>query len=72
MLDVSEFLSELLADLDDNGLSIGQIHAEYAWSQLEISLDAKDPLNAADDQLLARETIRTAAAPMGCVPPSRR
>ena len=65
MLDVSEFLSELLADLDDNGLGIGQIHAEYGWSQLELSLDAKDPLNAADDQLLARETIRTAARANG-------
>ena len=65
MLDVSEFLSELLADLDDNGLGIGQIHAEYAWSQLELSLDAKDPLNAADDQLLARETIRAAARANG-------
>jgi glutamine synthetase len=65
MLDVSEFLSELLADLDDNGLGIGQIHAEYAWSQLEISLDAKDPVGAADDQLLARETIRTAARANG-------
>jgi glutamine synthetase len=65
MLDVSEFLSELLADLDDNGLGIGQLHAEYAWSQLELSLDAKDPLSAADDQLLARETIRTAARANG-------
>jgi glutamine synthetase len=61
MLDVSEFLSELLADLDTNGLTIGQIHAEYGWSQLEFSLDASDPLAAADSQLLARETIRTAA-----------
>ncbi len=49
MLDVSEFLSELLADLDGNGLGIGQIHAEYGWSQLELSLDATDPLAAADD-----------------------
>jgi glutamine synthetase len=65
MLDVSEFLSELLADLDDNGLGIGQIHAEYAWSQLELSLDAKDPVAAADDQLLARETIRAAARANG-------
>ena len=65
MLDVSEFLSELLADLDDNGLGIGQIHAEYGWSQLELSLDAKDPVAAADDQLLARETIRTAARANG-------
>ena len=40
MLDVSEFLSELLGDLDANGLGIGQIHAEYGWSQLELSLDA--------------------------------
>jgi glutamine synthetase len=61
MLDVSEFLSELLADLDANGLGIGQIHAEYGWSQLELSLDAKDPLEAADNQLLARETLRAAA-----------
>ena len=65
MLDVSEFLSELLADLDDNGLGIGQIHAEYGWSQLELSLDAKDPVAAADDQLLARETIRDAARSNG-------
>jgi glutamine synthetase len=65
MLDVTEFLSELLADLDANGLGIGQIHAEYAWSQLEISLDAKDPVAAADDQLLARETIRDAARSNG-------
>jgi glutamine synthetase len=65
MLDVSEFLSELLADLDENGLGIGQLHAEYAWSQLELSLDAKDPVNAADDQLLARETIRAAARANG-------
>lgn len=65
MLDVSEFLSELLADLDANGLGIGQIHAEYGWSQLELSLDAKDPLEAADNQLLARETLRTAARANG-------
>ena len=65
MLDVSEFLTQLLGDLDANGLGIGQIHAEYGWSQLEFSLDACDPLAAADDQLLARETIRTAARANG-------
>jgi glutamine synthetase len=65
MLDVSEFLSELLGDLDANGLSIGQIHAEYGWSQLELSLDATDPVAAADNQLLARETIRAASRANG-------
>jgi len=65
MLDVSEFVAELLGDLDANGLGIGQIHAEYGWSQMEISLDATDPLHAADNQLLARETIRDAARSHG-------
>ena len=65
MLDVSEFVSELLGDLDANGLEIGQIHAEYGWSQMEISLDATDPLTAADNQLLARETIRDASRSNG-------
>jgi glutamine synthetase len=65
MLDVSEFVSELLADLDANGLGIGQIHAEYGWSQLEVSLDAIDPVSAADNQLLARETIRDASRANG-------
>jgi glutamine synthetase len=65
MLDVSEFLSELLADLDDNGLRIGQVHAEYGWSQMELSLDATDPVAAADNQLLARETIRDASRSNG-------
>jgi glutamine synthetase len=65
MLDVSEFVSELLADLDANGLGIGQIHAEYGWSQMEISLDATDPVRAADNQLLARETIRDASRANG-------
>ena len=65
MLAVSEFVSELLADLDDNGLGIGQIHAEYGWSQMEISLDPVDPVSAADNQLLARETIRDASRSNG-------
>ena len=65
MLDVSEFVAELLGDLDANGLGIGQIHAEYGWSQMEISLDATDPLRAADNQLLARETIRDASRANG-------
>jgi glutamine synthetase len=65
MLDVTEFLTQLLGDLDANGLGIGQVHAEYGWSQVELTLDAKDPLAAADDQLLARETIRSAARSHG-------
>lgn len=59
------FVAQLLDDLAANGLAIGQLHAEYGLSQLEITLPAVDPLTAADDQLLARETIRAAARAHG-------
>ena len=56
MLDVSEFVSELLADLDANGLGIGQIHAEYGWSQLELTLDAEgSPLGGRRSAARARD-----------------
>lgn len=61
LLAVDEFATQLLGDLAANGLAIGQLHAEYGLAQLEISLPASDPLRAADDQLLARQTISAAA-----------
>ncbi|MEU6645431.1 glutamine synthetase [Saccharomonospora sp. NPDC046836] len=55
------FIAALLRDFDGNGLRIGQLHAEYGLAQLELSLAATDPVSAADDQLLARQTIHAAA-----------
>ncbi|MCU1683083.1 MAG: glutamine synthetase [Amycolatopsis sp.] len=55
------FITELLHDLAANGLDIGQLHAEYGPAQLELALAATDPVSAADDQLLARQTIHAAA-----------
>ncbi|GAA3531254.1 glutamine synthetase [Amycolatopsis ultiminotia] len=55
------FVAALLHDFAGNGLGIGQLHAEYGAAQLEVSLAATDPLSAADDQLLARQTIHAAA-----------
>ncbi|MBK1788726.1 glutamine synthetase family protein [Prauserella cavernicola] len=55
------FVAALLHDVEANGLRIGQLHAEYGLAQLELSLAATDPLSAADDQLLARQTIHAAA-----------
>ena len=65
LLAVDELTSQLLGDLAANGLAIGQLHAEYGLAQLEISLPASDPLRAADDQLLARQTISAAARAHG-------
>ncbi len=61
LLAIDEFAAALLRDLDANGLRINQLHAEYGLAQVEISLAASDPVQAADDQLLARQTIRAAA-----------
>jgi glutamine synthetase len=65
LLAIDEFAAQLLADLAANGLEIGQLHAEYGMAQLELSLPARDPVAAADDQLLARQTIHAAARAHG-------
>lgn len=65
LIDVDGFVDQLLGDLAANGLDIGQLHAEYGQAQIEISLDAADPVSAADDQLLARQTVHAAAAAHG-------
>ncbi len=61
LLEIDEFAADLLRDLDANGLRVGQLHAEYGVGQVELSLGATDPVEAADDQVLARQTIRAAA-----------
>ena len=65
LLEVDEFAGALLRDLDANGLRVNQLHAEYGLAQVELSLPAADPVRAADDQLLARQTTRAAARAHG-------
>ncbi len=65
LLAVDGFVAQLLSDLAANGLRVGQLHAEYGFSQIEVSLEPADPLRAADDQLLARQTIHAAARAHG-------
>src|ERR1700712_4142538 len=57
MLEVDEFCAQLLADLDANGVLVGQLHAEYGLAQMELALSPLDPLAAGGLQLLARPTI---------------
>jgi len=61
LVGIDGFIAALLHDFASNGLQIGQLHAEYGLAQLELSLAATDPVSAADDQLLARQTIHAAA-----------
>ena len=61
LLEIDEFAAALLADFEANGLQVGQLHAEYGLAQVEVSLAATDPLSAADENVLARQTIHAAA-----------
>lgn len=65
LLEIDAFVTDVLRDAEANGLRIGQLHAEYGPGQVELSLGAADPLRAADDQLLARQTVLAAAGRHG-------
>jgi glutamine synthetase len=65
LLEVDEFVADLLADLAANGVPVHQLHAEYGPAQVELSIVASDPITAADRQLLARQTIHAAARTHG-------
>lgn len=64
-LAVDAFAEQLLHDLDHNGVPVGQFHGEYGPGQYEFNIAPADPLTAADQQLLARQTIHAAAAAHG-------
>ncbi|HVW42203.1 MAG TPA: glutamine synthetase family protein [Amycolatopsis sp.] len=61
LIGLDAFIAALLHDFEVNGLPLHQLHAEYGLAQVELSLRATDPVSAADDQLLARQTIHAAA-----------
>ncbi len=65
LVPIDAFIADVLRDSAANGLELGQLHAEYGPAQVELSLAATDPVSAADDQLLARQTLRVAAARHG-------
>ncbi|WP_207945030.1 glutamine synthetase family protein [Actinomadura rubrisoli] len=56
--ELSGYLRDLLRALDASGVSVDQLHPEYAAGQYELSVAAEDPVGAADTAVLARETIR--------------
>lgn len=65
VIDVHDLVETLLRDLRDNGVRVGQLHAEYGQAQLEVSLDVTDALAMADTQVLTRQTVHAAARAHG-------
>jgi glutamine synthetase len=62
---LADYASGLITALGASGVRIGQFHPEYAPGQLEISLPAAGPVQAADLNVFARHTIRAHSARHG-------
>ncbi|WP_031464863.1 glutamine synthetase family protein [Sciscionella sediminilitoris] len=62
----AEYLAEIVACLGAQGIEVDQVHPEYAAAQFELSIAAADPVRAADEYVLVRETIRAVSFEHGC------
>ena len=62
-----DYVDELAAGLEAQGISLEQYYSELGHGQQEISTGHAPALQAADEQLLVRETIRGVAARHGLV-----
>jgi glutamine synthetase len=65
LTDLSDYLRDLLTALEAQGLTVQQIHPEYAPGQFEVSVAAEDPVAAADSTVLVRHTVRAVSAAHG-------
>jgi glutamine synthetase len=65
VIELSDYCREIVASLEQQGVAVEQLHPEYAAGQLEVSVEAADPVAAADRNLLVRHTIRAVSAKFG-------
>jgi glutamine synthetase len=62
-----DYVDDLVAALDEQGIGLEQYYSELGHGQHEISTPHRPALEAADEQLLVRETIRGVAARHGLI-----
>lgn len=65
LIEQSDYIRDVMTALTAQGLTVDQIHPEYAAGQYEVSIAAEDPVGAADTLVLVRETIRAVSARAG-------
>jgi glutamine synthetase len=65
VIELSDYAREVVGALEREGITVEQFHPEYAAGQLEVSVAAADPVSAADDSVLVRQTIRAVSACFG-------
>ncbi|WP_372411290.1 glutamine synthetase [Streptomyces luteireticuli] len=58
LVELSDYLRDVLDALTAQEIEVLQIHPEYAPGQFEVSVAATDPVGAADLVVLVRETVR--------------
>ncbi|MFL6136056.1 MAG: glutamine synthetase [Nocardioidaceae bacterium] len=58
LVELSDYCHDLLTALRAESVEVLQLHPEYAAGQFEVSAAPLDPVAAADQALLVRETIR--------------
>ncbi len=58
MVELSDYCHELMTALAAESVAVLQLHPEYAAGQFEVSAAPLEPVAAADQVLLVRETIR--------------
>ncbi|MEV6972655.1 glutamine synthetase family protein [Kitasatospora sp. NPDC093806] len=65
LIDLSDYLRDLLRALGEQGLTVLQVHPEYAAGQFEVSVAPEGPVEAADTSVLIRQTVRAVSARHG-------
>ena len=58
LIEVSDYARDVVDALSAEGIKVEQFHPEYALGQLELSVAAESPVQAADTSVLVRSTIR--------------
>jgi glutamine synthetase len=58
LISVSDYVRDLVEALSAERIEVEQFHPEYALGQLELSVAAESPVDAADTSVLVRSTIR--------------
>lgn len=62
---LSDYLRDVAAALAAEGVLVLQLHPEYTAGQFEVSTAPADPVAAADELVLVRETVRAVTASHG-------
>ncbi|MFF7717499.1 glutamine synthetase [Streptomyces sp. NPDC007988] len=68
VVELSDYVDEVLRTLGAQGVEVLQIHPEYAAGQFEVSVAPADPVGAADLAVLVRETVRAVSLRHGLTP----